>query len=116
MKITADDKKVRDCQECPYIRAHKFSRALWWHKGKREFRCYWSKKRVLSIPQWPIPKTCPLPDYQEIPTHTKDSDCQPFIDPLTDTCIVCHVTHGEPCPECQQRGYHKPDCSLSDKE
>ena len=43
--------------------------------------------------------------------HTKDTDC--ILD-KDNVCIVCKVYHGEPCPECKQRGYHKPDCSLSD--
>lgn len=43
--------------------------------------------------------------------HTKDSDCT--LD-NNHTCIGCGVYHGEPCPVCKQRGYHKTDCSLSD--
>lgn len=43
--------------------------------------------------------------------HTKDSDCT-----LDDTCmcIVCGVYHGDPCPKCGGRGFHKPGCGLSE--
>ena len=43
-----------------------------------------------------------------MPTHTRDSDCT--LDPLTDTCHDCGVHHGEPCPECEGRGFHAPKC------
>jgi hypothetical protein len=43
--------------------------------------------------------------------HIKDTDC--ILDD-TNTCTVCHVYHGEPCPECGQRGYHLETCSLCD--
>jgi hypothetical protein len=44
--------------------------------------------------------------------HTKDSDCT--IDPITECCVECGVYHGEECPECGQRGYHRRNCKLSD--
>lgn len=40
--------------------------------------------------------------------HTTDTDCT--LDD-TDTCTVCGVTHGDPCPECGGRGYHNEGCS-----
>ena len=43
--------------------------------------------------------------------HSKDSDCTLGPD---DCCVVCHVWHAEPCPECGQRAYHLPDCPMSD--
>jgi len=29
----------------------------------------------------------------------------------TDSCPRCGVYHGDPCPECERRGYHVADCS-----
>jgi len=43
--------------------------------------------------------------------HTKDLDCtldEHFC------CVVCGVGHGDPCPECGQRAFHKDGCILSD--
>ena len=40
--------------------------------------------------------------------HTIDEDCT-LND--NDVCIICGVHHGEPCPECDGRGYHQGDCS-----
>lgn len=40
--------------------------------------------------------------------HRRDEQCTLGED---DCCIVCHVYHGEPCPECYARGYHKPGCN-----
>jgi len=39
--------------------------------------------------------------------HTKDSDCT-LND--RDCCTVCGVHHSEPCPGCNQRGYHAAGC------
>jgi DnaJ-class molecular chaperone len=41
--------------------------------------------------------------------HTKDSDCTIGPD---DTCTKCGVTHGDPCPMCKGRGFHKTSCSV----
>lgn len=43
------------------------------------------------------------------PAHTKDSDCT--VDPTTHLCTVCGVEHGEPCPRCGARGFHKNGCA-----
>lgn len=40
--------------------------------------------------------------------HTKDEDCT--LDE-NDTCIICGVAHGDPCPECGGRGFHRENCS-----
>jgi hypothetical protein len=40
--------------------------------------------------------------------HTVDSDCT--LD-YADTCVVCRVYHGDPCPECGGRGFHVEGCS-----
>ncbi|HUT77154.1 MAG TPA: hypothetical protein VM285_05685 [Polyangia bacterium] len=40
-------------------------------------------------------------------THERDTDCT--LD-SSDTCTGCGVYHGEPCPDCQQRGYHVFAC------
>jgi len=45
-------------------------------------------------------------------SHTQDSDCT--VDEATGSCTGCGVVHGDPCPECEQRGYHAAGCSLSD--
>lgn len=40
--------------------------------------------------------------------HTKELDCT-----LDDnmSCKICGAYHGDPCPECGTRGFHKSDCS-----
>lgn len=48
--------------------------------------------------------------------HRRDSDCQGHIDPKTDSCKVCGVYHGEPCPDCGGRGYHNEGCPSSDSD
>lgn len=46
------------------------------------------------------------------PAHDKDEDCD--VDPATDLCRGCQVLHGDPCPACGGRGYHRPGCPESD--
>lgn len=44
--------------------------------------------------------------------HTKDSDCtldEDFV------CKECGVYHGDPCPDCDQRGYHAEGCPRIDQ-
>lgn len=41
-------------------------------------------------------------------THHTDADCT--LDPADDTCRICGVWHGDPCPECDGRGYHSEEC------
>lgn len=46
--------------------------------------------------------------------HVADSDCAPYLDTLTgdgNECSVCGVYHGDPCPQCNGRGFHKLDCT-----
>lgn len=43
--------------------------------------------------------------------HKTDADCRGLIDPATDCCRVCGVLHGDPCPDCGGRGFHRPDCA-----
>lgn len=43
--------------------------------------------------------------------HTKDADCT--LDD-TDSCIVCGVHHGDPCPVCGGRGFHNEGCERAD--
>ena len=40
---------------------------------------------------------------------TTDTACT--IDPATDCCIDCGTLHGDPCQDCQGRGFHRPGCS-----
>jgi hypothetical protein len=40
--------------------------------------------------------------------HMKDSDCT-LDDNLI--CTVCGVWHGEPCQECEGKGFHLDTCS-----
>ena len=41
--------------------------------------------------------------------HSKDSDCT--LD-STDICVVCGTYHGDPCPVCGGRGFHKEGCEV----
>lgn len=41
------------------------------------------------------------------PPHSQDEHCE--VDPETDLCRGCGVSHGEPCPACGGRGYHRRD-------
>ena len=51
------------------------------------------------------------------PEHTSDADClaADSID-ATNTCTICGVYHGDPCPDCNGRGYHDRDCNHVDEE
>ena len=42
------------------------------------------------------------------PNHTRDEDCT--VDPADDCCIECGVYHGDPCPACDGRGFHREAC------
>ena len=44
------------------------------------------------------------------PNHIKDEDCQSYIDPTTQCCMMCGVYHGDPCPVCNGNGFHKDNC------
>jgi len=48
----------------------------------------------------------------EQPFHIKDDDCVDFDN--TGTCIECGVGHGDPCPKCGARAFHKDGCPMSD--
>jgi hypothetical protein len=39
--------------------------------------------------------------------HNEDADCT--LD-VSDSCTVCRVFHGDPCPDCGGRGFHKETC------
>jgi hypothetical protein len=41
--------------------------------------------------------------------HECDEECD--VDPTTDTCRVCGVHHGSPCPVCGGRGFHVDGCT-----
>lgn len=41
--------------------------------------------------------------------HTHDEQC--ILDEFTNDCMICGVHHGDPCPECGQRGNHLLECS-----
>jgi len=57
---------------------------------------------VLALRQW-------LEEEGErMSDHRRDEDCT--IDPATDTCSVCGVGHGEPCPDCGARAFHRRGC------
>lgn len=49
-----------------------------------------------------------------MPVHMRDSDC--IVNLATDTCIVCKVYHGEPCPVCNHRAYHAHYCPMQDSD
>lgn len=55
-------------------------------------------------------------DKTHWPTHQKDSDCTVTGEDDDWTCTECGVWHGDPCPECEGRGFHNAGCSLSDDE
>ncbi len=46
-----------------------------------------------------------------ITPHSRDEHC--VLDE-TNTCTICGVYHGDPCPSCGGRGYHYPECPESD--
>ena len=43
--------------------------------------------------------------------HSRDEDCT--LD-ATDSCSVCGVYHGDPCPVCGGRGFHRDGCERID--
>lgn len=45
------------------------------------------------------------------PIHWEDEQCD--LD-SEDVCRVCGVWHGDPCPSCGGRGFHRPGCEDSD--
>jgi hypothetical protein len=46
-----------------------------------------------------------------IDKHRKDEDCT--LD-ATGACMVCGRHHGQPCPRCTGRAYHREGCDLED--
>jgi len=42
--------------------------------------------------------------------HQTDEDCRPYVNAVSGECRVCHVLHGDPCPECGRRGQHLTEC------
>jgi hypothetical protein len=46
-------------------------------------------------------------DDQEI-CHTKDADCHDHL--VDGECQTCGVFHGDACPDCGGRGYHRENC------
>lgn len=63
--------------------------------------------RVLT---W-VPMTKKDPDTgkgDRMNDHRRDEDCT--VDPATDTCSVCGVGHGDPCPDCGARAFHRRGC------
>lgn len=71
---------------------------------KGEYRKYWT-----TVPLAIVKVTVAREDVDAQPNHTTDADCAPFI--VDDSCSTCGVFHGDPCPECQGRGFHKSECS-----
>lgn len=47
--------------------------------------------------------------------HDQDEDCAPYLD-ADDMCEICRVWHGDPCPVCGGRGYHRNRCATLDAE
>jgi hypothetical protein len=45
---------------------------------------------------------------QDPAAHLQDADCRFTL--KDDVCTVCGVGHGEPCPDCGGRGFHRPTC------
>lgn len=44
--------------------------------------------------------------------HAQDEDCT--VDPETNECIQCGTWHGDPCPDCGARAFHREDCPQMD--
>lgn len=44
--------------------------------------------------------------------HETDADC--IVSPDTEMCVLCGVHHGDPCPTCNGKGFHAPQCPDSD--
>lgn len=40
--------------------------------------------------------------------HERDEDCD--VNPETDTCRECGTEHGDPCPHCEARAFHRKGC------
>lgn len=53
-----------------------------------------------------VERVAPLKTAKPLP-HTKDEDCTLGPD---DCCTMCGVYHGEPCPQCDGRGFHREGC------
>lgn len=47
----------------------------------------------------------------EIPGQCEDPRCGAPIDVRTLCCIVCGVSHSEPCHACGRFGFHRDDCA-----
>lgn len=45
--------------------------------------------------------------------HNQDKDCEGYV--VDGVCSICGAGHGDPCPECGQRAYHRHDCDLSEE-
>lgn len=44
-------------------------------------------------------------------SHSRDEDCEGFVDAQTECCTVCGVFHGGPaCPECGGLAFHRVGC------
>lgn len=60
-----------------------------------------------------VDKDCKLALFAKLinlPTHTKDDDCELFLD-VYYQCTVCHVIFSdEPCKGCEQLGFHRDNC------
>jgi len=46
--------------------------------------------------------------------HDCDADCAEYL--VNGECTICGAYHGDPCPDCNGRGYHLPDCNHVDEE
>lgn len=61
------------------------------------------------------PATLPSRSARSFPEsgkHSRDEDCT--VDAAVDMCTGCGVAHGDPCPECGGRGFHREGCSESE--
>ena len=50
-------------------------------------------------------------EVSALPMHTRDEQCT--LDEF-DVCRECGVWHGEPCIECEGRGFHNDGCPSCD--
>lgn len=47
----------------------------------------------------------------EIPGVCENTQCRGAIDVRTLCCVLCGVSHSEPCTSCGRFGFHRDDCA-----
>jgi hypothetical protein len=104
----------------PHPQKHAFQRDPLSGKPEECSRCLlpaahdvhnWLEQLYVRRPHSPS-STCPCLLCHTANAHSKDSDCTVSGD--TDSCEVCGVYHGDECPDCGGRGFHKDACPTLD--